>query len=120
MEQQWNIMKIRISPNDSKTYQLAHSYANYLGISVYVFNRCLFESNNIFFHNLWNYMIFSLSEFQPIFSPSSPTLALASNIHIFLTYGLSPQVLFFLLRINTTYINPCHIHTLFPHIWYLY
>ena len=120
MEQQWNIMKIRISPNDSKTYQLAHSYANYLGISVYVFNRCLFESNNIFFHNLWNYMIFSLSEFQRIFSPSSPTLALASNIHIFLTYGLSPQVLFFLLRINTTYINPCHIHTLFPHIWYLY
>ena len=106
-------MKINISPNDSKTYQHAHSYADYLGISVYVFNRCLFESNNIFFYNLQNYIVFSLSEFQPIFSLSSPTLALASNIRTFLTYGLSPQVLFFLLRINTTYINLCHTHTLF-------
>ena len=96
-------MKIKISPNDSKIYQRVHFYADYLGTSVYVFNGCLSESNNIFLYNLCHY--------------------LAPNIHSLLTYGPSPKVLFLKSCTNSTYINPCHtIHALyfFPYMVFEY
>ena len=80
----------------------------------------MFEFNNIFFCNLWNYMVFSLGESRPVFTPSSPTLVLASNVYTCLTYGMSPQLLFSQSHTKTTYINSWHTRTFSPYMVFEY
>ena len=63
-------------------------------------------------------MVFSLGESRPVFTPSSPTLALASNIYTCLTYGMPPPRFYFPNHIPKPRTLILDIHALFPHIWY--
>ena len=76
---------------------------------------------NIYFSiihiTLWPFLLMNS---RPIFTPSCPTLALASNIYTVLTSSPSPQVPFFKSRTAITYVTTHHTRTLhFFTIWYL-
>ena len=116
-------MSINTSPHDSTPYQHTYSRADYFGILVYVFNESLFRSNNIFLDDLCDYMIFSLIEFPVnIYIFITHGVEKVYNIHTLLTYGLSPQDMFFFQsRTNATYRNRCHVAThepYFSHMWH--
>ena len=84
-------MKINTSPNNSTTYQHAHSHADYFWISVYVFNGSLNPIYNIFLYDLCYYMVFSLGNLPSnIYIFTTHGLSQASNIDTLLTYDLPP------------------------------
>ena len=101
-------MKISISPNDSTTYQRSHSQTDYCGISVYIFNGSLFESNNTFLYDLWQYAIFTLGQFP---------VNIQSRTNIMYINRFNTQTLFFPLygiRIPTQHskLNCIHRNTI--------
>ena len=101
--------------------QHAHSHANYFGISVYVFNASLFESNNIFLYDLCQIMVFILHQFLAnIYTFITHAIAQVFNFDTLLIYRLSLPGFIFSnhIPISCTSIIAIHESNFFSHMWY--